>query len=189
MTRTDPLPKPLQKAMTAEYLRRRVLAYVARYLTSEVRLRQFVQRLLKRWSDSGGEVRVSDQEVQALITMCRTQGYVDDQRFAELRIARWYRAGQLQRVIYQKLRAEMLDEETINAALSTFRLSHTDQPGQLDHEAAMHFARKRGLGPYRRKDRAKWRERDIAKMGRRGFSRDTACAVIDHDGDGGESYS
>lgn len=169
-----------RKIMTTARLERRVLAYVSRYLSSTVRLEQFITRLLRRWQEGGGVIEVSAEDIANLIAKCRTRGYVDDQHFAEVRLARWYRAGNAQRLMRQKLRAEQLDEAVISAAFAAFHASHSDTPELLEYEAAMQYARKRHIGPYRTNERAKWRERDLAKMGRRGFNFDVAQKVIDH---------
>ena len=183
MPESDSSSRTSRKSMTAARLERRVLAYVARYLSSSTRLEQFIRRLLKRWEDGGGAVEVSEDDITHLIKKCSNRGYIDDQRFAEVRITRWYRGGQPQRLMRQKLRAEQLDEAVISAAFAAFHANHSDTPELLEYEAAMHYARKRSIGPYRRNERANWRERDLAKMGRRGFSFDVAQKVIDHQED------
>ena len=167
--------------MTLARLERRVMGYVARYLTSTPRLEQFIARLLQRWRDNGGEVIVSSEDIATLVEKCVRCGYIDDQRFAELRIRRWYRAGQPQWVIRQKLRAEMLDEDIIAEALNAFMQEQPDNSENLDDEAAMHYVRKRLLGGYRIKNRLEQREKDIAKLRRRGFSYETARKAIDQD--------
>ena len=183
MHESDSKSKTSRKSMTVARLERRVLSYVARYLSSSIRLEQFIRRLLRRWEDGGGAIEVCDEDIANIIEKCCKRGYIDDQRFAELRIARWYRGGQPQRLMWQKLRAEQLDESVISSAFAAFHASHSDTPELLEYEAAMHYARKRSIGPYRENDRAEWRERDMAKMGRRGFTFNIAQKVIDHKDD------
>jgi regulatory protein len=51
--------------------------------------------------------------------------------------------------------------------------------GEADLTAARRLAQRRRLGPWRAKNRAEHRMKDIAALGRAGFSYDTARAVID----------
>lgn len=189
MLENDSNSKTSPKRLTPARLERQVLAYVARYLSSTARLQQFIERLLKRWQNRGDLIEVSEADIENLIERCTARGYVDDQRFAEVRLARWYRAGNAKRLMHQKLRAEQLDEAVISAAFQAFYASHTDAPELLEYEAAMHYARKRSIGPYRNRNRAEWRERDLGKMARRGFSYDTAHRVIDHELNEDEVYN
>ncbi|MGH6947427.1 MAG: regulatory protein RecX, partial [Kiloniellales bacterium] len=54
------------------------------------------------------------------------------------------------------------------------------QPGEPELKAALAFARRRRLGPYRAEpDRAGRRERDLAALARQGFAYELARRVID----------
>lgn len=171
---------PRRRVLDRASLERRVLSYVARFVSSKGRLTAYIDRLITRWQDNGGEVSATPKDVQTLINQCCKRGYVDDVRFAEVRIGRGYRSGNSRHNIVQKLRAEGLDEGTIKTAMNNFQTRHSDSdhPGTLDRAAAEQYARKRKLGPFRTKDRAEWLKRDMDKMGRRGFSYEDARAVI-----------
>jgi regulatory protein len=47
--------------------------------------------------------------------------------------------------------------------------------------AAIALARRRGLGPYRKKEGAAVRDKDVASLARAGFSYDIARKVVDAD--------
>ena len=55
--------------------------------------------------------------------------------------------------------------------------------GNAEIEAALRYARRRRLGPYRvdREIATENRQRDLASLGRAGFSYDTARRVVDAD--------
>jgi regulatory protein len=59
-------------------------------------------------------------------------------------------------------------------------LSSLAEAGETDLRAALRFAKRRRLGPFRTpKERATRRERDLAALGRAGFSYEVARAVVD----------
>ncbi len=83
------------------------------------------------------------------------------------------RAGESARSIRWKLAAKGIDPETASAALDR------DEPGNDDFAAAIAYARRRRLGPFRTEaDRAARRERDMAALARKGFGLDTRRAAI-----------
>ena len=168
-------------------LQRRVMGYLARFSTSSIRLEHYITRLLRRWREQG-EVRITPQEVQAVIAHAVRSGYVDDVRFAQNYITRGHHAGLSLRVLRQRLHQEGLEAEIITQAMKVFQVESSDVISQepdarrseqeCDRAAAMHYARQRGIGPFRTHDRAQWQQRDIGKFARRGFSRDTTMWVL-----------
>jgi regulatory protein len=80
------------------------------------------------------------------------------------------------RGIRTRLRAKGVPSEIVDQALENLA-EERDEP---DLDAAVAYARKRRLGPYRIQGaRADNRERDLAALGRRGFSYGTALKVVD----------
>ena len=75
-----------------------------------------------------------------------------------------------------KLREKGVDEATASTALV--------EEGHDEREAAHAYARRRGLGPFRIRDRAGRRDRDVAAMARAGFAVDIAIETVDGDVDG-----
>ena len=69
-------------------------------------------------------------------------------------------------------------------SISLFSDLHQTQP-DLEMAAALAFARRRRLGPFRTTaSRAEHREKDLAKLARQGFAYETARRIIDReDGD------
>jgi regulatory protein len=80
-------------------------------------------------------------------------------------------------MIRARLRAKSLPAELIEAALA--EAADGDRAHEL--RAALRYARRRRLGPYRLQDRAERRERDLAALGRQGFDYETARRVVDSD--------
>jgi regulatory protein len=63
----------------------------------------------------------------------------------------------------------------IDAALT----EQTEGAGDAELRAALRYARRRRLGPFRLEGRAERRDRDLAALGRQGFDYETARRVID----------
>ena len=168
--------RPMPRAVTPAYLDRAALAYLARFASSAENLRRVLRRKLERRcrmraEDPGPFLALVDEVVARAIR----GGLVDDQRFAEGRVATLRRRGASARAIGAKLALKGVARETVAAAL---------EGGEDDEIAAAHaFARRRRLGPYRTGDRTASREKDLAALARAGFGFAIARRVVDGDTD------
>ena len=80
------------------------------------------------------------------------------------------------RAIRLQLRRKGVGEDEIAAALAGLR----DQLNDPELAAALAYARRRRLGPFRAEtERPAQRERDLAALARRGFAADVVLKVID----------
>lgn len=115
--------------------------------------------------------------VQGLIERYRSSGLIDDRRFAEAR-ARTLRArGASARLIQQKLILQGVPAQVVSAVLEAEREQRGDGSGDL--EAAIAYVRRKRLGPYRPEpERARERQRDLARLARQGFDYDTALRAL-----------
>ena len=86
--------------------------------------------------------------------------------------------------IRAKLAETGVDAETAHAALAAFDGDQDQEDAEA--AAALRFAERRRLGPWRRdpKVRAERRDRDIAAMARQGFPVRLSIRVIDGEGEG-----
>lgn len=155
------------------WLMRAALSYINRYPTSRANLSRVLARKLQRRLDDPDEAgalvaRVADRLVEARL--------VDDALFAGARVAALKRRGMSAAVTRAKLREKGVDEATASTALV--------EEGHDEREAAHAYARRRGLGPFRIRDRAGRRDRDVAAMARAGFAVDIAIETVDGDVDG-----
>jgi regulatory protein len=174
-------------------LRRAAWHYLQRYSASEAHLSRILARKLKRWASLDGTTIDPEQAAEAIAAVledCRTLGVVDDQAFAASKVSSSRRKGLSAAKIAAKLSAKGVDRETTTAALTG---DDTD-----DRTAALLFARRKRLGPWRNRVPADVREadrRDLAALCRNGFSLGDARRVVGMDretaeaelaGDGGE---
>ncbi|MDY8110438.1 regulatory protein RecX [Fulvimarina sp. 2208YS6-2-32] len=98
-------------------------------------------------------------------------GFLDDRGFAEARLRSFRRKGLSTRMVAAKLSEKGVDRETIEAVVA-----EDDTP---EADAAVNYARRRRLGPWRIRDRTERRDKDIAAMMRAGFTYGLATMVID----------
>lgn len=151
------------------------VAYLDRYASSSANLRSVLARKVMRAAKAlDKDPSDYDKAIDAVVAKCQRNGLVDDARYAEIKTASGRRKGQSRRKIEAHLQAKGIDRDTIDHVLANHDGS--------DADAAMTFARKRRLGPWRtRGDRSERRDRDLAAMCRAGFSFDLARKVIDGD--------
>ena len=162
---------------TPDGLERSALHYLERYDSSTGHLR----RLLLRKVELSARVHGTDREegraaVERVIARLAGLGLLDDARYARERVRGLLARGTSAAMIRARLGAKALPREQIDQALA-------EQAGGADSElrAALRYAQRRRLGPFRLEGRAERRERDLAALGRQGFDYETARRVIDSD--------
>lgn len=166
------------RPVTRARLERIALAYLERFPAPTARLRQVLSRRIAR------SVQEHDTDpaeaalwLEEVVALCQRQGYVNDDRFAEARAARLQRSGLGRSAIRQRLAALGLEANTVDRALDT--LGDQLESEDPDLAAALTYCRKRRIGPWREEtERAENRDRDLAALGRRGFSFETARRAL-----------
>lgn len=151
------------------------LAYVARFATSAGRLEDYLRRKLRErgWAGEGtGEAKVA-----AIVERHVELGYIDDESYARMKTGSLLRRGLGQRRIAQALGQAGIDED-IRAEVMP------DEAAA--REAALAYARRRGLGPFSRRamsddpaERRARREKEIAAMLRAGHAMGAARAILE----------
>jgi len=163
---------------TPERLERSALHYLERYDSSSGHLR----RLLARKIQISARIHGTDPEagqatVERLIERLTAAGVLDDARYARARVRGLLARGTSAAMIRARLRAKSVPADLIDAALA--EMAGADPGHEL--AAALRYAQRRRLGPFRLHERVDRRERDLAVLGRQGFSYETARRVIDCD--------
>ena len=165
------------RKVTPKYLRNSALYYLGRYAASSGHLRRLLQVKVTR------SVRAHDTDpaegaaaIEALIADLLGMGLLDDARYAQERARILHRRGASMRAIRAELRAKGIEADDIEAALAGLR----EEAAEPELAAALAYARRRRLGPYRKDDaRPDFREKDLAALDRRGFGYDLARRVIE----------
>ena len=113
--------------------------------------------------------------VEALIERYLRSGLLDDKAYAEAKAASLTGAAP-RRGHPGEAGDEGAGNRPIDAALETV---DEETPGDTELAAAVAFARRRRLGPFRTGGRAEHRDKDLAALGRVGFSYQMAKRVVD----------
>ena len=164
-------------------LREAALAYIERYESSAGSVRRTLRRRVERWAMKDG-VPVEEgamAAIEAVILDLSRAGLIDDARYAGMKARSLFNNGRSGRAIGAYLAARGVAPAVIGEALEG-RAEEAENPEEPDLEAARRFARKKRLGPFRPPElRAEKRERDMAALGRAGFSWSIARTVVDEE--------
>ncbi len=166
------------KKATPEYLEKAALHYLERYASSAENLRRVLLRKVQRSARAHGtDPDEGAAAVEAVVRRYLDSGLLDDRAYAEGRAVSLHRAGHSLPAIRLRLAQKGVDPDTAEAALARLR----EEAADPELAAALRYARKRRLGPYRRGARPDNRERDLAALARKGFAPEVARRVIDAD--------
>jgi len=166
-----------QETVDNAVIERWALAYLGRFASSAENLRRvLLRRVRKRLPDDGEAAAQAAVAIDALVARYRASGLVDDAAYATGRARARLRRGQSLRTIRAGLAAKGVAAEDAQAAIDALR----GEGGDPDLTAAVAFARRRRLGPWRRAPvDDELRLRELAAFARAGFARAVAEAVLD----------
>ncbi|MGP9818662.1 RecX family transcriptional regulator [Salinarimonas sp. NSM] len=179
---THPPTRKPPRPVTPAVLDRMALAYLERWASSAENLRRVLARKVERRCRLRGEApEAALGLVDEAVARALRSGLVDDEAYAEARVASLRRRGGSRRAIAARLSAKGIAGEAIDEALARHADARVEDDPDADPEldAATALARRRRLGPFRTTGRAENRERDLARLARAGFSYGVARAVVD----------
>jgi len=154
------------------------LAYLARFAASSAHLtRLLVAKVRRSAQRHGTDETAGIRFVTGLVERLQSAGLLDDQRYAEGKALSLRRRGGSSRRVRAALAAKGITPEQAEAALVAADAERPEEDGDL--AAARRFAQRRRLGPWRLRERAHHRNKDLAALGRAGFSLEVAREVID----------
>ncbi|MBI2235862.1 MAG: regulatory protein RecX [Magnetospirillum sp.] len=162
--------------ITPSYIENAALHYLERFASSTANLKRVlmrkVDRSLAHW---GGERPEAARMVDAVLARLAGLGYLDDAAYAAAKVRGLHRRGTSGRGIRAVLAAKGVAAEQADAALGTL----TDEAPDPELAACLTLARRRRLGPFRKPEaQAAFRDRDMAALGRAGFSWDVVKRVM-----------
>ena len=165
------------KKITAKYLNNVALWYLGRYASSAANLRRILMRRVhKSCAHHGDDVGDAAELVDELVARFIASSLIDDRQYATARAQSLHRRGLGARRIRAQLFAKGLGAGDIDAALEALG----DTSANPEFDAASAYARRRRLGPWGKAEgREHRREKELASMGRAGFTWDLARRVID----------
>lgn len=173
------MSKPPRR-ISATYLENAALHYLERFASSAENLRRVLMRKVNRAAEFHGDDPAQGAAlVEALLARYRASGLLDDAAYAGAKSRSLHRRGSSGRAIRQSLAQKGVGAEVIDAALSDL----AEEAGE-DRElaAARNYARRRRLGCWRPEEsRADHRDKDLAALGRAGFSWAIAVKALEEE--------
>ncbi len=164
--------------VTSERLEAAALRYLARYAASAHHLERLLLSKVRRSAERHGtDAKAGAAFVRTLIERLRRSGILDDRRYAEGKALSLRRRGGSTRAIHAALAAKGVPRDETEHAISAADEGIIAE--EADLAAARRLARRRRLGPWRIKDRAAHRLRDLAALGRAGFPYAVAIKIVD----------
>lgn len=164
-----------QKKITPQRLKNIALYYLKRFDSSVENLRQVLQRRVRAYVKENPEFdkRQAVEWIETILADFERLGYLDDKRFAEIKICGYLAAGKPERYIMPKLKQKGISEDIVNEIL---------QSQEYDvFEMALKFARKKKIGPFRDEQvRREYRQKDMGALIRAGFDYDIVCDVLNY---------
>lgn len=169
------LPRPI----TARSLQWQSKRYLERYMATSEQLRRVLsRRVYRRLQAFPNEDRNAlDTLVDAEVRRCIEQGLVNDERVAVLWVDQLRSRGDSRLSILRKLCNKGLSADLVNSILARHAELNT---GHQELLCAIAYARRRGLGPFRRdpSKRDVKQQKDLSAMIRAGHSYDNSRQII-----------
>ena len=176
--------KPAPRKMSRQRLANIANYHLERFSTTAAHLRQVLLRRIDRAIRAhGGDRAEMAAWVDELVARLTASGALDDARYATAKAATLRRKGKAPARIRATLRAKGVSAADATAVTSG-ELHPADEDAALG--AALAYAKRRKLGPFRPKERlpdekrerlARW-QKDLAAMIRAGFAYDIARRVF-----------
>lgn len=168
--------KVLRK-ITPQRLKNIALYYLKRFESSVANLRSVLQRRVNDYAYQNKEFDRGEayQWIEDILADFQRYGYLNDRRYAEIKIKDYMSAGKSVRYIKGKMREKGIDEEILSALLE-------DQEYD-EFEAALKLAKKKHIGPFRKDEEARFenRQKDMGTLVRAGFSYDVVQRVVGYE--------
>lgn len=166
-------PQPLRK-MTQQRLKNIGLFYLKRFESSTENLRAVLRRRVLDYARKQPDFEKNEafEWIEQLLADFSHWGYLNDARYAELKVRDYLVAGKPARYIQNKLKQKGVSENLINEIL---------QNQDYDtKEMALNFAKKKKIGPFRAdaESRRENRQKDMGTLIRAGFEYDVVIDVL-----------
>lgn len=138
-----------------------------RAVSTEALRKKIIERASRKYD--GIEEAEAQQLADAAVAFCKDNGFLNDELFAEYRVAEGVRKGHSKRKIAMTLADKGIAREDAQVAVSEIE----------DIEAAINLARKKAYGPWRRVEADQKRlVKEVSAFARNGFSSEMAWRVI-----------
>ncbi|MBR1903798.1 MAG: regulatory protein RecX [Alphaproteobacteria bacterium] len=177
MNSAKPRQRRPQKKITPKRLKNIGLFYLQRFESSVENLRTVLRKRVDAYVRENKEFNKNEayQWIEDVLTEFVNLHYLDDNRFAEMKVRNYLNAGKPVRYIQNKLREKGISAATTEAILATQEYDQTAM--------ALKFAKRKKIGPYRadEKLRDEFHQKDMGTLVRAGFDYDVVCEILNYD--------
>ncbi|MBP5399526.1 MAG: regulatory protein RecX [Alphaproteobacteria bacterium] len=160
--------------MTKTRLQNIALYYLERFDSSALNLRKVLEQRLAKYSFEVPDFNINEAKtwIDEIISYCERYGYINDDRYAEIKINNYLLAGKPTRYIQQKMQQKGISEDVVGKILQNRNIDES--------EMALNFAAKKKIGPFRpdEESRKQNRQKDLATIVRAGFPYDVAKDIV-----------
>lgn len=174
---TERKKQRLVRKITKQRLKNIALYYLQRFETSSENLKAVLLRRVNVYAFQNPDWSKEEAIgwIEEIVTQFEGFGYVNDARFAEMKIKDYLAAGKSVRYIKGKLQLKGIDESMIDSLL--------EEQNFDEYESALRLAKKKRIGPFRSDEvsRSENRQKDMGTLVRAGFGYDVVQKIIDMD--------
>ncbi|MDY6408032.1 MAG: regulatory protein RecX [Pseudomonadota bacterium] len=165
----------MPKALTEQRLMNMALFYLSQYETSEQKMRQMLNRRVRRLKMQGEDIPAETPEwIEHVLKRIRDNAYIDDKRYAENQIRALVQQGKSESFMCAKLALAGIKPEQVRDILRCMESN--------EETRAKRFVERKRIGPFRpTADRSRFWEKDMASLARAGFSYDIARQALKSD--------
>lgn len=163
----------MPRKITKQRLKNIALYYLKRFDSSVENLRMVLKRRIDKYAYYDSEFDKSNalEWVDQVLEEIKGYGYLDDERYADIKVKNYLAAGKSSRYIKNKLKEKGVSEG--------IALQILEDSGYDDFELAFKFAAKKKIGPFRADElRAEFWQKDMLKLVQAGFDYEIAQKVI-----------
>ena len=160
------------KKITHQRLYNITLYYLSRYDSCSSKVREMLKRRILKDVQAGAEVpHEANEWIEEIIKRVQELGYIDDRRYVQNQVRTMSNTGKSARFMVMKLLQNGIDSDLIDEALSA---AEDD-----DLSRAKLLVKRKKLGYLRPENiRADFYKKDLAILGRAGFSYETSRRAL-----------
>ncbi len=172
-----PIKKKKLKKITKQRLKNIALYYLKRFESSVENLRQVLKRRTNDYAYSNPDFNKNEAYawIEELLADFERLNYINDNRYAELKIKSYLNAGKPARYIKIKLKQKGIKDNIVEEILENQSVDAL--------KMALMLAKKKKIGPYRKDNESREanRQKDLTMLIRAGFDYEVAREVINQD--------
>jgi regulatory protein len=162
------------RELSEDSLKQAALHYLERYSTSSANLRAVLMRRVRRRTRDELEAAEAKLTIERIIVRFAEVGLLDDRAYAERRAEMMHRQGKSLRAVRADLMGRGVARDVAGEVVRLFEA----KLGDPDLSAAVAYAKKRRLGPFRPDDRDTHKNKDAGRLLRRGFDWDIVTKIL-----------